>query len=352
MEVIRELQGYFSEHLRAALLRANALLCENAQEIRLRVGRPLAVTVFGRERFVTENGSVTDCPQLGLLVTAADLDYSFKASCNYSVHSYSRELKNGFVTIAGGHRVGICGTAVFKDGEIDTMKQISGLNFRIARQVIGCANGLVERLFCGKPSGLLIIGEPVSGKTTVLRDLCRQLGNTRRLSIIDERGELAATYQGLPQNGIGYCSDVFDGYSKSEGILTAIRVMSPEIIVLDEIGSAADALAIEQGINAGVSIIATAHAASFDEILGRSFIRQLLFTGAFGNIALLGSGKMPGKIQDIRRVNDIVQAYRNTIDCGGKQYGRRFFIEATGKSGAPVNACGADVGGTVRSDTF
>ncbi|MCX7658575.1 MAG: hypothetical protein N2Z57_07845, partial [Oscillospiraceae bacterium] len=195
---------YFSDKIRSALEKVS--IKDKIQEIRLRSEKPLSVTSFGKELFITENGGISSSPLIGLAVGKKDVEYSFKAVCEYSVHSFQKELSQGYITLPGGHRVGLCGSAVIKDGKIETIKHISGMNFRIANEVKGCADEIMKILFASKIEGTLIIGPPLSGKTTVLRDLCRQLGNLRKGSLIDERRQIASASLGLPQNDVGICT--------------------------------------------------------------------------------------------------------------------------------------------------
>lgn len=291
-----QVQRYFSERLRQALEKIPDK--DRVQEIRLRSGRPLSITHPGKTYFVSDNGGLSANPAAGLLMDRSDIEAVFKAVCEYSVHSFQRELAQGFITVFGGHRVGICGSAVLHGNEIDTLKYIAGLNFRIARQLFGCADEIMKRIGT-EPQSILLAGAPSSGKTTVLRDLCRQLGTAHRLSIVDERGEIAAVYQGVPQNDVGCCTDVLDGYPKESGILTAIRVLSPEIAAVDEIGGTEDCTALEHSMHAGVKIIATAHAGSIQEIYERKHIRTLLEQNVFSKIFLLGIGNDVGKVVDV-----------------------------------------------------
>ncbi|MEG0615730.1 MAG: ATPase, T2SS/T4P/T4SS family [Oscillospiraceae bacterium] len=279
---------------------------ENIHEIRLRIGKPLCISSFGKVFFIGENG-ITSLPQNAVIVTKYDLDFSFKAVCEYSIHSFARELSNGFITICGGHRVGICGTAVAKIAEPETIKYITSLNFRVANEVFGAADEIMNKVFKNGLKSTLIIGIPSSGKTTILRDLCRQIGNSHRLSIIDERGEIAAVHQGVPQNNIGFCTDVFDGYSKDFGISIAIRVMSPEIIAVDEIGGEADCISLENSANLGVKILATAHAENPAEAFNRKGVARLLKNGVFEKIVTLGSGKYVGKVVEITEVKSFAE---------------------------------------------
>ena len=225
-------------------------------EIRLRAGRPsVCVNILGDMRICSEPFSaeeIADC---------------FAEICRYSVHSFQEEIAQGFVTLDGGHRVGICGTAVTNGGKIEMFKDISGLNIRIAHEVKGCADEVYSRFFSGGIRSVLIAGKPLCGKTTVLRDLARRLGESHRVTLIDSRNELSASFHGTPTLDIGLNTDALCGCPKSEGIMLALRTLSPEVIICDEIGN--DESAIEQALFCGVKLIASAHTASLDELQKR-----------------------------------------------------------------------------------
>lgn len=242
-------------------------------EIRLRAGRPsVEVNVFG------------DMKVCSPAFTAEEIADCFAEICRYSVYSFEEEIAQGFITLDGGHRVGICGTAVTKDGRIASLKDISGLNIRIAHQIYGCADELYERFFSRGLHSLLVAGKPMSGKTTVLRDLARQLGKHRRVVLIDSRNELSASVRGTPSFDIGLNTDVLCGCEKSSGIMLSIRSMSPEVIICDEIGD--DEAAVEQAMFCGVKIIASAHADSTEQLKKRPSTRGLM--PLFERIAVLG----------------------------------------------------------------
>lgn len=242
-------------------------------EIRLRAGRPsVSVNVFGEMKTCSTAFSaeeIADC---------------FAEICRYSVYSYEEEIARGFITLDGGHRVGICGTAVTKNGKITSLKDISGLNIRIAHQVRGCADELYERVFSNGLHSLLLAGKPLSGKTTVLRDLARRLGERHRVVLIDSRGELSASVRGTPSFDIGLNTDALCGCEKSEGIMLCIRSLSPEIIICDEIGN--DEAAVEQAMFCGVKMIASAHADSMEQLQKRTSTRSLM--PLFERVAVLG----------------------------------------------------------------
>lgn len=298
-QAILKLINYFSIHIGQSISQMSDF--ERVHEIRMRTNRPLGIVSFGKERFLTEKGNLTDFPDMCRKVTSEDMEYSFRAVCDYSIHSYKREIAEGFVTLEGGNRVGICGTAVTENGKITTLKYISGLNFRIAGQAFGCAEEICRRSFEKGICSVLIIGPPMSGKTTIIRDMCRVFGSEYRISVIDERGEIGAVYHGNPQNDIGKMTDVFDGYPKAEGIMTAVRVMSPDIVVCDEIGGEDDCNALLSSANTGVKIIASVHGGGLTEIKKRKFLTDVINNGIFDCYITLGSGKNIGKIIKFER---------------------------------------------------
>lgn len=273
---------YFCGETGAAVRKISDGFFGDIQEIRLRINRPIAVSMGNTIRYVTADGQLTYNPETALKVSEKDLRQTFEAVCGYSLHSFKNEINEGFVTVNGGHRVGLCGTSVIRGGTVENVKNISSLNFRIAREIKGCAEELCGRVFSSGLQSLLIAGPPSCGKTTVLRDLTRIMGGRYKVAVIDERGELAACCSGVPQNDIGANTDVFDGYDKPHGIMMAVRVMSPQLVVCDEIGSEEDMAAVKTAANSGVYTAATIHAASLDELE-----RKGIGTDIFGSIAFL-----------------------------------------------------------------
>ena len=179
---------------------------------------------------------------------------------------------------------------------METVKHISSVNIRIAREVYGAGDDIYKKAFLNGPASLIIGGPPSCGKTTVLRDLCRLLGEKYRLSLIDERNEISASKNGTAQNLVGDMTDVFNSYNKLEGIMTAVKVMSPMILVCDEIGAKGDAAALEYAVNSGVKLIATCHAGNFDEMKKRPAISKLMKEKVFDYAAVLGTGSMCGQM--------------------------------------------------------
>ncbi|MDR1674478.1 MAG: Flp pilus assembly complex ATPase component TadA [Oscillospiraceae bacterium] len=280
MNNLKKAAEYLSADIKDAVLNMSAEHMKNTREIRLRLGRAVTVVTGEWERYLSHDGRLHEYGTHFITAQQSDLEYSFKAICDSSIHSFAKELSQGWVTVAGGNRVGIAGTAVTKSDGLNTVKYVNALNFRIAHEVNGCAENVYNQFFAAEPVSMLVIGKPGSGKTTFIRDLCRILSSRKRISLIDERGELAACSYGVPQNDVGMKTDVFDGYSKADGIETAIRVMNPDFIICDEIGND-DVTALLGSINSGVKIIATAHAGSIGEIHKRKHIKRLLELGAF-----------------------------------------------------------------------
>lgn len=298
----RKVLLYMPKRIAEAIGKISSENIRRINEVRFRVNKPVSISSFGKNYYVTEKGGLTTCKTLGIISNKNDINESFRAICDYSIHSYKSEISEGFITLEGGNRVGMCGTAVLNGQCIETLKYINGLNFRIAGQVIGCSEKICNRLYDKNIVSLLIIGPPLSGKTTVLKDICRILGEKYKISIIDERSEISAVYHGESQNDIGTLTDIFDGYPKGEGITTAVRVMSPEIIICDEIGGKKDCDAILDSINSGVKFIASVHGSTIEEILKRNNIAKLISNGIFQYGVLLGSGSRLGEIIEIKKL--------------------------------------------------
>lgn len=286
--------GYLPTELQMPLAGLPESLRGEITEIRLRMGQPMRVSLWDGERTVTKQSGLTSGTAEGCLVTRPLLDITFRNICSHSLHSCQNAIRRGFVTIAGGCRAGLCGTAVIRDGEVETLRAISGINLRIASERIGCAVRIAEQI--DGRGGVLLCGPPSSGKTTILRDLARILSARHRICVMDERGELAASQEGLPQFDLGQQTDVFDGYPKAEGIAIALRVMTPQYLICDELGDPAETEALLASLHTGVKLIASAHAGSLSDACARPQIRALLEAGVIDTLFLLGTGHRCGTV--------------------------------------------------------
>lgn len=275
-----------SGNLRDVLRRLPNTVKENVQEIRLRIGLPMALTVAGEAVYVREDGSVCFYLNDGLKkVTLQDLEETFRLLCAGSAYAHSEELKNGFIIMKNGCRAGVCGTL----SENGFMRDITSVNIRIAREIFGAANDITASYSGG---GLLIAGPPGSGKTTVLRDLIRQLSNGvtgryLRTAVIDSRCEISGVFGTGIRNDLGNNADVLITADKAAGIEIALRTMFPDIIAFDEIGNSRELSGVMQSFNSGVSVITTAHIGSVDELMTRPVTSELIKSGAVNLVAVL-----------------------------------------------------------------
>ncbi len=242
----------------------------------------------------------------------------FTRLCNGTVYQFENQIKNGYITIQGGHRVGFCGTAIYEGDRLVTLKDITSITFRISRQIKNAAREIIGNIINDdKIYSALIVSEPCGGKTTILSDLARLVSNLgKRCAVVDERGEICSVYEGVPQKDIGSLTDVLNGYSKGDGMMTALRCLSPQLIICDEIGSRSDADAMLEAMNAGVPVIATAHASNEDDLLGRPQIERLVDYGAIDKIFFLQGNANPGVVRKVITVNRYDEDSWNSDDCG------------------------------------
>ncbi len=285
--------GFLSKRVYSVLNALPEDFCKKVCEIRLRAGKPLSVVTFDGSLYITQTGRVTGLLNTSLfIVTKADVKESFNRLCEYSVYSHSNDIASGFITVSGGHRAGVYGTAVYSGGRLTGMRDIGGINMRVAREFCGCAQTLVNEAFSDGLNGFLLCGAPSTGKTTLLRDCARIMSDSmfKKVAVVDERGEIAAVSHGEAQNNVGINTDVLDGYIKSEGIVQAVRTLSPDIIVCDELGGEKDVAAVAGGVNSGVIFAAAVHATSVDDIRSKTNVYSLVKTGGFRKLIFLQSG--------------------------------------------------------------
>lgn len=283
-------------------------LKESIEEIRLRINSPLSIYSKGKDYFVSSSGSIVNNPKDALIVNFEQLNKTFQIVCNYSIYALTEELKNGFITIKGGHRVGIGGKIIYGNLGIESIKNISSLNFRIAHEKVGISKEIIKHLiFKGEFCNTLIISPPQCGKTTLLRDIIRNLSNGMRypnikgykIGLVDERSEIAGVFNGIPQKDVGIRTDILDSCLKSLGIIILIRSMSPEVIAVDEIGSIDDVAAIEDALRAGIKLIATVHGNDLEDIKDRKALKELFEQRVFKRYIILDNSHGVGTIREI-----------------------------------------------------
>lgn len=276
-EKLGEIMKILPVRVKKELMHREELLRE-AQEIRVRIGKRIHVITGKEDRELVLNSTADE-------ISLADIREMTEFISGYSMYACEEELKNGFITLKGGHRVGIAGEAVTEGGQVKTMKNISSFNIRISREVRGCADGLLP--YAG--GSMLLISPPRAGKTTLLRDLLRQIaGNPmENVGIVDERSEIAACYRGKPENDVGERTDVLDCCPKAEGMLMLLRSMSPTVIGVDELGKREDVEAVLRVVNCGVRIIATIHGDSLEEIRKKEVFQELFADRIFDTYVIL-----------------------------------------------------------------
>ena len=298
------------------------------EEIRLRPTKPLMLLMNNEHFMMANDGRITKEYSRAYIVTKDDIYKTFHFISQCSVYSFEEELKNGYITISGGHRVGFSGHVLLENDNIKTIRHISGFNIRIAREIVGAADGVLPYIIDnGKVLNVLIISPPKAGKTTLLRDLVRQLSSgvdrlglkDLNVGLVDERSEIACCYEGISQNDVGIRTDVLDGCPKAKGIMMLLRSMSPDIIATDEIGRNEDVTAIEEAINTGVTIITTVHGSDLDDVRKRPAIKKLIKRGFFDRYIILGTSYGVGSIEAILESNSLknmIEKGREKIQCG------------------------------------
>ena len=277
---MQEILIYFSVNIHNAILEIlmnekNLKIEENIEEIRIRINRPIILKLRNQDICIN------------YIVTEKDIMQTLEKLCENSLYAYKKQIAEGYITVKGGHRVGITGTGVVEEEKIINLKYISSLNFRIAREVKGCSKNILKEIINQKDNTIyntIIVAPPGKGKTTMLRDIVRNISNGiqelsftgKNCGLIDERGEIAACYRGIPQKDVGIRTDIIENVSKEKGIMMLIRSMAPEVIACDEIGSSQDVQAIEKAVISGVKGIFTKKRKSIYDVKNNKEINKLL----------------------------------------------------------------------------
>ncbi len=272
------------------------------QEIRIRQGRPLCLKKDGQTYFVTASGVLKEVNSHVFYPDRRDILSTVEVLAGYSRFAFQEEMRRGYFTIAGGHRVGLCGHVLVQDGKVMELRQITGLNIRCAKEVKGCAEAVFPYVAEeGRVNNTLIVSPPGCGKTTLLRDLVRLISNAGFcVGLVDERSEVAACFGGEVGNDCGENTDILDGCPKQEGILMLLRSMAPEVIAVDELGGEADLKAVLEASLCGVNVIATCHGACFADLQRRSGWKEALEKQMFDRLIFLE----PEAVGKLRTITD------------------------------------------------
>ena len=279
---MEEILKYFPEEINKIIKKfletstnAGKLVTNDIHEIRIRVSRSIILKLRQADLIIDHK------------ITEKEILQILERICENSIYAYKNQISEGYITVKGGHRIGVTGTGVIEDGKIINIKYISSLNFRIAREIKGCGTNILRQMICQEKDTIynsIIVSPPGRGKTTILRDIIRQISNGaveiglngKNCGVVDERGEIAACFHGIPQNDIGIRTDIIENVSKSQGIIMLIRSMSPEIIACDEIGTKEDVEAIKLAICSGVKGIFTMHGENLEDIKNCKEVGELI----------------------------------------------------------------------------
>jgi stage III sporulation protein AA len=272
---------------------------EELEEIRIRINRPIEMTMKGAPKF------------LSYIIQPDDAFHLMNKISHFSIYTLEEELKQGFITVSGGHRIGLAGKVILEGGKVKAIRDISSFNIRIAREKVGIAESIIPYIYQGGWMHTMVIGPPQTGKTTLLRDIARIASSgtaTRgiqasKVGIIDERSEIAGCVNGIPQLTFGDRLDVLDACPKAEGMMMMIRSMSPDILVVDEIGRKEDAEAIQEAVHAGIKLMMTTHGTSIEEVRNRPSLRTILDQKIFQRFVVLSRKSGPGTVTHILDAN-------------------------------------------------
>lgn len=266
---------------------------DKLEEIRIRTFRPVELVISGKPFYLEYSSTIEDG------------QYILNEISGYSIYAMEEELKRGYITIRGGHRVGLAGKVITANGMVKLIRDVTSFNFRVARQKIGSAEPLIPHVYKNRWLNTLIIGPPQTGKTTLLRDFARIITQglpavpPKKAGIVDERSEIAGCVNGIPQHDFGTRVDVLDGCPKAEGMMMLIRSMSPDVLIVDEIGRKEDTEAIMEAVHAGVQLFVTVHGFQAEDLMNRPSIQPLMEAKVFDRYIELKRNHQPGFVHRI-----------------------------------------------------
>jgi stage III sporulation protein AA len=290
---VKEMLDMLPESIGIQIMKLHPSSLARMEEIRIRVMKRVEVIISGKPVF------------LSYVTTQEDSINLLNELSHYSIYTLEEELKKGFITVRGGHRVGLSGRVITEDGRVKAIRDVTSFNIRIAKEKVGIAERYVPYLFSKKWLNTLIIGPPQTGKTTLLRDFARIISSgfqqieSRKVGIVDERSEIAGCVKGVPQHQLGERIDVLDACPKAEGMMMMIRSMSPDVLIVDEIGTKEDAEAVMEAVHAGVQLFVTVHGYRVTELLKRPTLKMLIESNVFDRFIELSRKDGPGTVQQI-----------------------------------------------------
>lgn len=272
---------------------------DDIEEIRLKVEKPIIINTNKKEVI------------LDYFITKEELKYIITKISNYSIYAFQEEIKQGYITFKGGHRIGLAGECVMENSEVKTIRNITSINIRMCKEIIGCSDKIMTYISkFNRVNNTLIVSPPKCGKTTLLRDITRNISNGlnrigltgKKVTVIDERSEIAGCYNGVPQMNVGIRTDVLDGCLKRKGILMAIRSLAPEVIICDEIGLIEEMEELNVAFNSGVNMILSVHGLNLQDVINRAVFYQLIKTNIIERIIILSNRLGPGTIETVYEV--------------------------------------------------
>lgn len=305
--VLKGIHSILPHSIRSLLEALPKSIIDSLEEIRIRQDRPLEIITTQQSWFVKKTGQLSmDAHGELYRPDREECIHLLNLISQHSLYAFDEELKRGFVTVKGGHRIGLAGRVITENGKVRRFRDFTGFNIRIARQIKGVGEPLIPWIFeRGVPHHVLIISPPQCGKTTLIRDLARIASSGTKyfrgykVGIVDERSEIAGCLQGVPQHDVGPRTDVLDSCPKAEGMMMMIRSLSPDILVVDEIGSQEDSDAVHEAVYAGIRLFCTVHGKKPEELIKRPTLKSLLEERIFTRIIVLSRAKGPGTVEKV-----------------------------------------------------
>lgn len=318
--------SFLPPYLRGMLMGINDDVKNDAYEIRIRKGKCMVVETMHGTFFVGKNRVSGIYAEDLYRVDSDEMRDAFNRLCGFSVYSHLDTISRCFITLPSGHRVGVCGTAVYNDGKVTSVRDVSSMNIRLAGEYKGCSDEILKRVYENSLCNVIIAGPPSSGKTTLLRDIARQIsggrfGKYHKVAVVDERCEISPISDGMCLCDMGINTDVLSSFEKAEGIMCALRVLSPHLIICDEIGTEEECEAIKSALNSGVNFALTMHASTAEELKNKPQFRLLEKSGIVSKVVILDN--KPCKIKEIMQIGEADAEDIGVVTAGNGIYSGR-----------------------------